>query len=628
MTAQTLPPEMLREVKNKMKRHMYGRCIFLAAAMICAFSGIAAAKEDDPVETHVVILGTSDIHGNICCWSYDEDKETDCGMARVYTYIQETREENPVTFLIDGGDELQGNLLTELAASEDPDSPHPVVAAMNYMGYDSMTLGNHDFDWGVADMQKMFGTAQFSLLGQNVLDERGELLTGKGWTILERGGIRLAVIGVVTPNVPRLDGSGGGIGDLTFEDAPEAVKRAITEIGDQADIIMVSAHMGMTGEFDEAGGGDCAQKILDENPEIDVLQVGHYHITVDQRQGHTVIGGVKNAGREIARFDLTLDEDKNIIDSEVSIISMKEYLPDREICDIPAVRKAHEAAILLAESETGEETGDRTGDGTSLPVGSTTARFQPDNEIRGIPQGRLEDTPLIDLILKVQLINSGADVTSAALFRDNCDLPEGDIYYSDINDIYEYNNTLCRLTVTGKELKDYMEWSASYYNQWKEGDINISFDPDIPGSSYDMFAGVDYEINLSKPEGERIENVMFHGAPLEDDRTLTLAVTNYRYSSTIKAENLAAGEKEWESSVYIRDMIVQYFEENSPIEPETDGNWRITGADLQEDDPRREELIRAINDGLLEVPYNKSCSIEDYGILMDQVRQESTEPAA
>ena len=124
-------------------------------------SGIAAAKEkEDPAasteqesaETHVVILGTSDIHGNICCWSYGEGRETDYGMARLYTCIQKTRDENPVTFLINGGDELQGSMLTDRVAAADPDKPNPVIAAMNYMDYDAMVPGNHDFDWGVASM--------------------------------------------------------------------------------------------------------------------------------------------------------------------------------------------------------------------------------------------------------------------------------------------------------------------------------------------------------------------------------------------------------------------------------------------------------------------------------------------
>ena len=104
--------------------------------------------------------------------------------------------------------------------------------------------------------------------------------------------------------------------------------------------------------------------------------------------------------------------------------------------------------------------------------------------------------------------------------------------------IYKFDNTLYRVPITGAELKKYMEWSASCYNQWVPGDISISFDPEKPGYLYDMFAGVDYEIDLSKPAGQRIVNVMYK-EPRYEMMKLTLAVNNYRYSSALKAENLS-----------------------------------------------------------------------------------------
>ena len=406
-----------------MIRLMTGGGLLLALTVAaCMLPSIVLAQENEPGETHVVILGTSDIHGNICCWSYEDAEETDYGMARLYTCVQETREETPITFLVNGGDELEGNVLTDYIANSDPDKLHPVIAAMNYMDYDCMTIGNHDFDWGVDNMLKMLSKAEFPVLAQNVFDKDGKLLTGKGWTIVERGGIRLAVIGVVTPNVPVLDGNADGVNELSYEDASEAVKKAIAEIKDQADIIMVSAHMGMTGEFSQAMEGDSAQKILDENPEIDVLQVGHYHITVNDREGGTVIGGVRNDGRTVARFDLTLDKDKNIIDSKISIVSMVDYQPDQGLCDIPEVREAHEAAVRLVESGLDEEDEEKK-DEEAILIGSSTARFQPDDEIKGLPRGRLEDTPLVDLFLKVQLLYSGADVSSTSFYQDDSDLP-------------------------------------------------------------------------------------------------------------------------------------------------------------------------------------------------------------
>ena len=109
---------------------------------------------------------------------------------------------------------------------------------------------------------------------------------------------------------------------------------------------------------------------------------------------------------------------------------------------------------------------------------------------------------------------------------------------------------------------------------------------------------------------------MFHGEPLSDDQILTLAVNNYRYSSGIKAKNLAEGKREWESSNSIRDMIVAYFGENSPVEPTVDNNWRITGVDLSKDDPRRAEIIGLINEGLLPTPYAKSYNLADYDALI------------
>ena len=590
--------------------------VLLSLSMAVSMLPAAAlAAEADTGEKHLTILGTSDMHGNIWGFSYEDNSETaNNGMARLYTYIQQVRAENPNTILIDAGDDIQGTIMTDDIYNKTPEEPHPVITAMNYMGYDAMTLGNHEFNWGIPTMQTILSQAEFPVLAANVTDADGELVTGAGWTIVERDGVKVAIIGVVTPDVPIWDGGKEGIDEATYEAANVAVSAAIDEIGEEADVIVVSAHMGMYAEFDEENGSDSAQKILDDNPEIDVLQVAHNHVVVNEKQGDTVIGGVRNGGRDIARFDLTLDADNNVVDATVEIVDMTDVTPSQEIRDIPLVAEAHQKTIDYIAGGTDES-------GEPLPpLGSTTAKFQPENEIRGIPAGRVMDTAVMDLINQIQLENSGADVSAAALFKDTSDLPEGDINYGNIFDIYKFDNTLYRVTVTGAELKAYMEWSAECYNQWEEGDINISFDPEYPDYLYDMFAGVEYEIDLSKPKGERIQNVMFKGEPLQDDQTLTLAVNNYRYSSALKAQNIISGTREWESSNSIRDMIVAYFAEHSPVEPTVDNNWKIVGVDLSEDDPRRAELIGYINDGLLDTPYAESYNLADYDVLVAQAQ--------
>ena len=581
--------------------------------LIIVFLTLMALSAPLMADTHITILGTSDLHGNIWGFSYEDSKETaNNGMARVYTYVEEVRKENPNTILIDAGDDIQGTIMTDDIYNKIPNEEHPVITAMNYMGYDAMTLGNHEFNWGTGTAASILSQADFPVLAANVRNSDGSLATGLGWIIIPVSGVNIAVIGTVTPDVPIWDGGKEGIDSLQFLPANVAVKEAIAEIGDKADVIVVSAHMGMYAEFDEDNGSDSAQKILDDNPEVDVLQAAHNHVVVCEKQGETVIGGCRNGGRDVARFDLYLDDENNIVDSTVEIIDMTGVEPSSEIRDIPLVKEAHEKTISYVTGGGGED-----GEG-GVALGSTTARFQPENEIRGIPEGRVRDTAVMDLINRIQLDASGADVSAAALFKDTSDLPEGDINYGNIFDIYKFDNTLYRVTVTGAELKAYMEWSAECYNQWKPGDISISFDPEYPDYLYDMFEGVDYEIDLSQPKGERIKNVMFHGEPLADDATLTLAVNNYRYSSALKAQGLVAGKKDWESSNSIRDMIVQYFAANSPVEPFVTDNWRIVGVDLSEDDPRRAELISLINEGLLDPPYAASYNLSDYDALVAQ----------
>ena len=454
------------------------------------------------------------------------------------------------------------------------------------------------------------------MLGANVLDQEGGYLTGAGWTIVERDGVRLAVIGVCTPAVPIWDPEQEGVDTTVFTSGSEGVARALAEIGDQADLILVSAHMGQYAEYFKETGADSAVQLVADHPEIDILQVAHQHITVNDRIGSVPVVGVRNQGREIARLDVYLDEANQLIRCETQIVDMADVEPSEELRAIPLIQEAHEKACVLtgATGENGEKTG--------IVLGSTTARFQPENEIVGLPEGRLQDTAVLDLINRVQLEASGADVSACSLFRDTSDLPEGAIYYGDIFDIYKYDNTLYRVPMTGAELKAYMEWAVSGYNQWREGDINISFDVDRPGYLLDAFAGVDYEINLSKPVGERIEHLMFRGEPLAEDEVLLVAVNNYRYSSALKAANLTEGQKEWESSEAVRELIVDWFLAHSPVEPQVDHNWTITGVDLEEDDPRRLELIGYINEGLLPVPYYESYNLADYEALVAQAEEQ------
>ena len=576
-----------------MRKQKFGKIlsVALSVAMVLSLSVTALAADG---ETHLTIIGTSDTHGNIWGYSYEDMKEsTGDGLARVSTYVSQVREENPNTILVDAGDTIQGTIMTDDLYSKDT-TDHPVPAALNYMGYDAWVLGNHEFNFGVDTLKEIIAQTDVPVLAANIKNADGSYFTGAGYTIVERGSVKVAIIGVTTPNIPRWDGTKQGVADLTFESMADAVADCIEEIGDGADVIMVSTHAGLSAEY-STDGADAAQTILDKCPEVDVLQLGHTHTTYINNDGAIPVGETKNNAGEVVRYDLTLNADKEITSATVETVSMADVEPDQGLRDVPAIKTAQEKTVSFIQDNV---------------LGHAAADFQPVNEINGLPEGRLQDTAVIDLIGTVQLENSGADVTAVALFKDTSDLKQGDLNYGNMFDIYKYPNVLYTVEVTGAEMKAYMEWAAECWNQWQPGDINISFNPDKAGYLHDHFIGLNYEVNLSKPAGERIENVTFQGEPLTDDMTLTLCVNDYRYTG-LKNEGIISGEKQWESSASVRDMLVAYLAEHDPLEPVVDNNWKITGVDLQLDNPERAAYIEKINAGELATPYNKSINLNE-----------------
>jgi 2',3'-cyclic-nucleotide 2'-phosphodiesterase/3'-nucleotidase len=580
------------------------RIAVLFLVIISLFSSILTGQplSETRQAEKLVILATTDIHGNVWGFSYEDDKETtNTGMARIATYVQSVRDEEEYVILVDNGDVIQGNIMTDDLYNK-REGEHPVMRAMNLLGYDAMTLGNHEFNFGEDLIKRIQILANFPVLAANMARVDGTMAT-LPYTIVTRGGVKVGIIGLTNPNAPRWDGE--KTDPFVFSAVGPAARRAIDIIADKVDVIVVVSHVGIYPEYDEEGGSDGANKILELCPEIDVLIVGHDHNTIKEIRGNTVIGGTRNLAREVIRIDLALDGNKRVVDRAIAIVDMADYEPSDLIRGNAFIVEAHEETRdYILGGPVGD---DGVRSGGVFGVAATT--FQPANEIRGIPEGKLRDTAVMDLINEVQLANSGADVSGAALFADTSDIKAGDINYGTIFGIYKYDNTLYRVPVTGAELKAYMEWSASCYNQWVPGDISISFNPEKPGYLYDMFAGVDYEIDLSQPAGRRIKNVMYKGSPLKDTEQLTLAVNNYRYSSALKAQKLVAGTKEWESPNSIRDMLVEYIKERGVISPKVDNNWRIVGVDLSS--PYRTQVIKLVNDGKLDVPYGKSLNIND-----------------
>lgn len=563
-------------------------------------------------QTDITIIGTSDLHANIWGYSYEDQADTDNnGLARVSTYVNEVRAQEENVILVDNGDTVQGTILSDdLYNKAKFDELHPMITVMNAMNYDAMTVGNHEFNFGLDLINKISEEANFPVLGANVKVKEDGSDFLPPYTVIERGGVTFGIIGEVTPNVPRWDGE--KVDSLEFLALGQTAETYAQKLKEEegVDFVIALVHAGWTAEYDEDGKSDAAEMVAEQAPSVDIMVIGHNHVVFTSGGGddptELVVGAPRNSGRDAVRIDIAVDlsgEEPAITKKSVEVVDMQDYAVDQTVRDLTA--EAHQATLDFIN---GGGTGAEGSEGGGI-LGTATANFQPENEIKDIPQARLEDTALVDLVNTVQLKYSGADVSAAALFKDTSHLNEGDIIYANVFDIYKFDNTLYVVEVTGAELKNYMEWSASYYNQWKEGDVSISFNPDVPGYLYDMFAGVEYKIDLSQPVGSRIQDVMFQGAPLTDDQVLTLAVNNYRYSSALKGENLVAATRSWESPVSIRDYIVQYITETGTLSPSVDNNWEIVGVNLES--PYRAQIIEMVNNGELEIPYDHSLNVNE-----------------
>ncbi len=588
------------EIRNVKRKYICAMGAVMGAVILggtCfGMETVSAAETKDRVD--IQILATSDLHGKFDPYDYAINEESTAGsMAQIQTAVKELRNDN--TVLIDVGDSVQGNS-AELFLEDDL---HPMIQGMNLMDYDVWVTGNHEYDQGLDILKKLIAQQEATTLVGNVRDAEGEPLAD-GYTILERGGVKIAVIGMVTPNISRWSGEDG---EYVASDPVEETRKIIDEIGDNVDLIIAAEHMGENNEYDVANSG--VNDLAEACPEIDLIIAAHEHKLVEGTTVNDVlIVENQDAAQTMAQVNFTLEKGEDgkyeIVERTSKSLKMADYAPDEAFME--ELSWADEKAKEDANQVVGKLVG---GD------------LVPENEIEGIPQARIQETPLMDLINEVQLYYSGADVSAAALFADNANMKEGDIRKCDMSLIYKFGNTLYKLEMTGAQLKKYMEWSASYYNTFQEGDLTISFNPEMPGYLYDMFSGVTYDINISKEPGSRIENLKrMDGTEIKDDDVLTIAVNNYRATTQLLAPGAVYEEGEELPKLLeidvrgelggVREMIGDYIVnvKGGTLEvPEVTGNWKLTGYSWDEE--KHEEAANLINEGVISLESGDSTKV-------------------
>jgi 2',3'-cyclic-nucleotide 2'-phosphodiesterase / 3'-nucleotidase len=537
---------------------------------------------------HVVILSTTDMHGRVFPIDYYTNKYDNVGIAKVATLVKEARKNDPDLLLLDSGDTIQGTPLEYFHNRRNNTPPDPMMLAMNALHYDAMAVGNHEYNFGWQVLDKARSEAQFPWLSANTYDTevKGDAPNHyKPYIIKEVQGVRIGILGLTTPGIPNWENRSNYKG-VEFRETVSEAKKWVTVLRDtgKCDVVVIAMHMGI--EEDLRTGTPSPSQVPNENaaiaiarqvPGVDVILMGHTHREVPSLSVRTeattaaAMGGqfipyadvlLTQASRwasHVARVDLYLEKNS----SGRWQVSMKSArtIPVSEKTEIdPEIAKLGEPYDKETQAWLGRAIGESGADLTANGC-------------------RQHDSAIIDLIQRVQLEAGNADVSMAACFNPAARIPKGPVTVRDIAGLYEYENTLVTLELTGRQLKDALEHSARYFKEYQPGkSVNELVDNRIPGYNFDVAQGVSYDIDITKPTGQRIQNLKFKGQPLSPTQKLKVVTNNYRVNGGGGFTMFKNAPVVYRSSEEVRELIIDWVEKHKTIPTETDNNWRIVGA--------------------------------------------------
>jgi 2',3'-cyclic-nucleotide 2'-phosphodiesterase/3'-nucleotidase len=510
----------------------------------------------------VTLLVTTDLHGNIYPIDYFTGKPAERGLAKIASLVQAVRNENPNTLLVDCGDTIQGTPLESvyqhyvttgrlplgLTFSAAPLGGDPMMLAMNRLGYRAMVLGNHDFNFGLKNLEQARVVARFPWLSANTLVEPGSQVRPFEPYIVERlEGVKVAVIGVTTPAIALWEEPEHYRG-CRFLPIREAADSALAELRakQQPDVVVLAVHDGV----DRALAGSLRG--------IDAIVFGHTHQQMEgERIGDVLLVEPKNWGISLARLDFVLQSAPEgawkLTAKRSRLLPVSQNTPaDPEILRLG--RPYHELAERYLNTPVAE---------SRVPMDGRLARVQ--------------DSPLVDAIQAVQMHYGKADVSFTAMFNPHVMVPKGLVTIRQIAALYIYENELYAIQGDGRMVKAALENAARYFLGCP--DAACSHGPlirrNFPAFNYDMAEGVEYEIDLSKPEGQRIVNLRWKGQPLRPDQELRIAINNYRAGGSGGYDMFRDAKVLWRSSQDIRSLIISYYTDHKKLPARADGNWRI-----------------------------------------------------
>jgi 2',3'-cyclic-nucleotide 2'-phosphodiesterase (5'-nucleotidase family) len=562
-----------------MTRRRLPALVVAAALLSGSLGGCAGARHagndpaGSPASGTLVLMGTTDLHGWILPYDYYTGTRTDHGLAALVPLIDSIRAAHPgATALVESGDLLQGNPLNYVHRTLAAGEVHPLVHAMNLVGYDAAAIGNHEFNYGLAHLDQAIAAARFPWLSANTFHHGTERHAYRSYTLLQREvngrPLTVGVTAVVPPGVHLWDRHHVE-GHLEFRDMVASVRPVVAEMRSRgADVVVVAAHSGLEGSsYDTAATGlpaeNAAAAMALEVPGIDVIFLGHTHREVaDTTVGGTLVLQSRNWGASLAVAELELTH--TAAGWEVRRKSGRTLRP------APGTTSPMlEAAVADAH--------ERTRAYVQQVIGTSTAEWNS-------ALSRTRATPILDLINAVQQRVTGADLSAASAFTLNARIPAGPVTVADVAGLYVYDNTLKAVRITGAELRAYLEKSAEYYLPCPGLTCERVTSREVPGYNFDVVRGVDYALDLTRPVGARVVRLERNGRPVLPTDTFTLALNNYRQSGAGGFGMLAAAPVVYDRGEGIRELLIEEIRRMGTISPEQffRPNWEIVPAELAE----------------------------------------------
>ncbi len=521
----------------------------------------------------ITILETSDVHGHIFPISYGTNEYESSGLAKMATFIKQIQEFENNMILIDNGDSIQGTPLTYHYVRHMQHLPNPIIQTFNELHYDAAIIGNHEFNYGLPILRQAIQEATFPFLSANILQsDTKEPYFGTPYLIktLEYG-FKVAILGLTTHYIPNWE-KPEHIKNLVFEDSIKSAKKWISHIKEKEspDLFIVSYHGGFekdlkTGEPTEAlTGENQAYRICMELEGIDVLLTGHQHrLLADEVNGVTIVQPGCNGtfiGRVDLQFTYTSVEGWGCLSKKPSLISIESFEVDEQILQMN--RPYEEATQNWLDQSIGQIHGDMM--------------IQDPFEVR------IKEHPFIEFINRVQMETANVEISNTALFHNQALGFSGNVTMRDIVSNYIYPNTLSVIELSGKDIKAALEKTATYFivNDHGQIDVNPTFvEPKPQHYNYDMWEGIFYTIDVTKPVGHRIVNLMKDGNPLRMDQTYQVVMNNYRATGGGNYHMFKGKKIIKEIQLDMTEILANYFIKKKVVKAEVNHNWKVINHD-------------------------------------------------